>query len=252
MSCTCFRYKSWATTLPWACMEARKYHTPIRWLFAIAEHIFTILLCSILQDNYNRISQEQKPKKTIKSKPEPPVRQPKRNKKKKKHSNQGTACDTQISPRQPQLKATNQLHVVSTPAMVPTTISTKHRAHTPTINVVWNHDLFRKMNENAAPPSPQLIRTASPAPLVTSVHNKYLPDNVMVYQLSDDSLPQTASTIQIQNIITMGENSSAYESSEDTGVGELSESELITAQDGIGRFKCCWSTQVLLFHTCLF
>lgn len=65
--------------------------------------------------------------------------------------------------------------------------------------------------------------------------NKYLPDNVMVYQLSN-SMPNTQK-IKIQNIISVGgENSSAYESSEDTGVGELSESELITAQDGIGMF----------------
>lgn len=101
----------------------------------------------------------------------------------------------------------------------------------PTINVVWNQELFRK-GEN-----PQIISAKSTA-LVTSV-NKYLPDNVMVYQLSN-AVPH-ASKIKFQNIISVGENSSAYESSEDTGVGELSESELMTAQDGIGRF----------FHECV-
>lgn len=74
--------------------------------------------------------------------------------------------------------------------------------------------------------------------------NKYLPDNVMVYQLSN-SVPNS-SKLKIQNIISMGENSSAYESSEDTGVGELSESEFITAQDGIGMF---YQLHLSFYHT---
>lgn len=141
------------------------------------------------------------------------VRQPKRNKKKKKR-NQLVLSEAQIIPK-PQLKAIGQM-------------SPKQAAKQnipPTINVVWNQELFRK-GEN-----PQIISAKSPA-LVTSV-NKYLPDNVMVYQLSN-TVPH-ASKIKIQNIISVGENSSAYESSEDTGVGELSESELMTAQDGIGK-----------------
>lgn len=166
------------------------------------------------QDNYNRISQEQKPKKTIKSKTKSnePIRQPKRSKKKKRR-NQSVLSETQIIPKQ-QLKTIGQLN------------ATKQN-HASTINVVWNQDLFRK-GENAP-----IISAKSPA-LVTSV-NKYLPDNVMVYQLSN-TVPN-ASKIKLQNLVSMGENSSAYESSEDTGVGELSESELITAQDGIGRFR---------------
>lgn len=40
-----------------------------------------------------------------------------------------------------------------------------------------------------------------------------------------------------QELFTVCENSSAYESSEDTGVGGLSESELMGASDGIGKFE---------------
>lgn len=44
-----------------------------------------------------------------------------------------------------------------------------------------------------------------------------------------------------QEFINVCENSSAYESSEDTGVGGLSESELIGVHDVIGEFFfCCW------------
>lgn len=175
------------------------------------------------------------------------------------------ASDTQICPKlqqqqsqqhqQQQLKASGQSNVASivaiasatTAAAMTTTTTTAKQAFAPTINVVWNQDLFRKTNENVAPsPPPQIIRAKSPA-LVTSVNNKYFPDNVMVYQLSAETVPQMTSKIKIQNIISMGENSSAYESSEDTGVGELSESELITAQDGIGRLMCCCSTQVFFY-----
>lgn len=88
--------------------------------------------------------------------------------------------------------------------------------------------------------TPQILNTKTHTPstyVATGGNvNTYLPDNVMVYQLSSNSMPN-ASKIKIQNIISVGgENSSAYESSEDTGVGELSESELMTAQDGIGMF----------------
>lgn len=123
--------------------------------------------------------------------------------------------ESQIIPKQQQIKAVNQLGAAK-------------KSTQPTINVVWNQDLFRKGDNS------QIISAKSPSTLMSSVNTKYLPDNVMVYQLSN-SVPH-ASAIKIQNIISMGENSSAYESSEDTGVGELSESELITTQDGIGTF----------------
>lgn len=187
--------------------------------FRAAESIFQNVFFpffSTKQDNYNRISQEQKPKKTLKTtktKSNEPARQPKRSKKKKRRNQLQVLANSQIIPKQQQIKALGQFG------------STKQSAQ-PTINVVWNQDLFRKGD------APQIISAKAPA-LMTTV-NKFLPDNVMVYQLSN-SVPH-ASKIQIQNIISVGENSSAYESSEDTGVGELSESELITTQDGIGTF----------------
>lgn len=136
-------------------------------------------------------------------------RQPKRNKKKKRRS--------QLVPNEPlqtvqkhQLKAVGQLSVAK-------------QGVQPAINVVWNPvELFKKADKT------QLGH--SRAPTFAHTVNKYLPDNVMVYQLNSSHAPK----IKVQNIISVGENSSAYESSEDTGVGELSESELMTAQDGIG------------------
>lgn len=139
-----------------------------------------------------------------------------------------TTTTTQMIPKQ-QLKAIGQLNA--------STVKQQNQTTASTINVVWNQDLFRK-GEHA----PAIISAKTPS-LVTSV-NKYLTDNVMVYQLSNSVNPNM-SKIKIENIVSMGngggvgggENSSAYESSEDTGVGELSESELITAQDGIGRLR---------------
>lgn len=139
------------------------------------------------------------------------VRKPKRNKRKKKR-NQLMADESQIVPKQ-QIRSITQL-------------STVKQNLQPSINVVWNQEIFRKAEKS------QKISAKSPV-LVNPV-NKYLPENVMVYQFSN-SLPNTQ-RINIHNIISVGENSSAYESSEDTGVGELSESELMTAQDGIGSY----------------
>lgn len=162
-----------------------------------------------------------------KTKSNEPVRQPKRNKRKKRR-NQLVLADAQVIPKQ-QIKAIGGA-----------TTNNKQSAQ-PTINVVWNQDLFRKGD------TAQIISAKAPTGLMSSV-NKYLPDhNVMVYQLSN-SVPH-ASKIQIQNIISMGENSSAYESSEDTGVGELSESELITTQDGIGTF---YARLLFGFQFCFF
>lgn len=117
--------------------------------------------------------------------------------------------------------------VTSTGAATAPVVNSKQSIQ-PMINVVWNQDLFRKHNGGE---TAQIISAKSPALMTSMTH---LPDNVMVYQLSN-SMPN-AKKIKIQNIISVGENSSAYESSEDTGVGELSESELMTAQDGIGMF----------------
>lgn len=140
--------------------------------------------------------------------------------------------ETQIIPKQQLKQAIGQLNVVTNNCNNSTTntVATAKQTIQPMINVVWNQDLFRKHSGE----TPQIISAKTTPSIMTSM-NKYLPDNVMVYQLSN-SMPNTQK-IKIQNIISVGgENSSAYESSEDTGVGELSESELITAQDGIGMF----------------
>ena len=58
-------------------------------------------------------------------------------------------------------------------------------------------------------------------------------DHLVVQNNSNDIMyhPQ-----QTQDFLSICENSSAYASSEDTGVGGLSETELMVAQDVIGRF----------------
>lgn len=43
--------------------------------------------------------------------------------------------------------------------------------------------------------------------------------------------------IKIQSILSVGENASAYGNLDETGVAVLSESELITAPDGIGNIQ---------------
>lgn len=190
------------------------------------------------------------------------VRPPKRSKKKKRHNNQAVATnDTHMSPKQLQLQHQHQLRasgqsnaaspvMMETAAMTTTTMTTMtpKQALAPTINVVWNQDLFRKMNETVAPSLPPQIISAKSSALFTPDNHKYMADNVMVYQLCAETVPQTMSKIKIQNIVAMGENSSAYESSEDTGVGELSESELITAQDGIGRLIVLLLNTSVLLH----
>lgn len=144
-------------------------------------------------------------------------------------TNTNTTINTNITSNSSHITNTinNHTTVVAAPAATKQTIQ-------PLINVVWNQDLFRKHSGE----TPQIISAKTPT-LMTSM-NKYLhSDNVMVYQLSSNSMNSNSQKIKIQNIISVGggENSSAYESSEDTGVGELSESELITAaQDGIGMF----------------
>lgn len=203
------------------------------------------------QDNYNRISQEQKPKKSIKTKTKTieSTRQPiKRTKKKKRRNTQLVLAEptTHIIPKQKLKQTIGQVNAnavcttnnvcinptavvaTSTVAAIAPPVVTSKQSIQPMINVVWNQDLFRK---HSGGETAQIISAKSPALMTSMTH---LPDNVMVYQLSN-SMPN-AQKIKIQNIISVGENSSTYESSEDTGVGELSESELMTAQDGIGMF----------------
>lgn len=79
-------------------------------------------------------------------------------------------------------------------------------------------------------------------PTITVPVNHYISDNTKMFQflpVADETYRYHNQPHQLLNheIFTVCENSSAYESSEDTGVGGLSETELMGAPDGIGR--CC-------------
>lgn len=131
--------------------------------------LFTYNLQFRLQDNYNRMLQEQKPKKPPRKKPKPSAmtRPPKRNKKKKKPP-----------PKQNVISAID----------------------------LYNHATVIKAN----------------GIVVSKIgHNDIGRSNGPVIQAPNG-----------QEFFTICENSSAYESSEDTGVGGLSESELIGTSDG--------------------
>lgn len=173
-----------------------------------------IIVFPFFQDNYNRMLQEQKPKKTVRKKPKASAmtRPPKRNKKKKK-----SAPSPQPAPN---LQPANPL-----PPLVPP----KQSIQQPQIQQVspsmdlYNHDAV--MHD-------ETVEMMSKIP-ISIMANQYLSDNAAIYQFAQTGLPNMAQ----QELFTVCENSSAYESSEDTGVGGLSESELMGASDGIGYFE---------------
>lgn len=76
---------------------------------------------------------------------------------------------------------------------------------------------------------------AQQKPIVTMLHSlqKQHQKHKLQQQQEHEILVSTTVT---QEMFSMCENSSAYESSEDTGVGGLSESELISATDGTSTF----------------
>lgn len=75
------------------------------------------------------------------------------------------------------------------------------------------------------------VELMSKIPASICMTNHYLSDNAAIYQFAQTGLTHLTQ----QELFTVCENSSAYESSEDTGVGGLSESELMGASDGIGK-----------------
>lgn len=85
---------------------------------------------------------------------------------------------------------------------------------------LYNHDTV--MNDES-------VELMSKIPASICLTNHYLSDNAAIYQFAQTGLTNLAQ----QELFTVCENSSAYESSEDTGVGGLSESELMGASDGI-------------------
>lgn len=156
--------------------------------------------------------QEQKPKKTVrkKAKPSAMTRPPKRNKKKKK---------------QPNDKHEEELSSLSA---VPPPLPQKHiKLSSPVDDLSWNNDIIQTSND---------LHMLSKTPSITSSFNHYLTDHTTMYNYAT-SMPNLTKLHQQQEMFTVCENSSAYESSEDTGVGGLSESELIGAPDGIGNFN---------------
>lgn len=159
--------------------------------------------------------QEQKPKKIIrkKTKPAPIVRTPKRNKKKKKQIDEKPLAISLPPP--------------STPPAI--TLPQKQQKSSPPFdaNLSWNHHSILSHSDTMH----MIMR--SPATMSPSM-NHYLSENANMYQYAT-TVP-SLTKLQQQEMFTVCENSSAYESSEDTGVGGLSENELIGAPDCIGSF----------------
>lgn len=174
--------------------------------------------------------QEQKPKKPVRKKPKPSAmtRPPKRNKKKKKIPTAPTPPPAPIP--------TPAIKQQQSPPQPPPI-----QQHIPSSLDIFNHDTI--MNNE-----PVQIMSKTAASLMNNHH--YLSDNSTIYHFTQADL----ANLQQQELFTVCENSSAYESSEDTGVGGLSESELMNASDGIGK----WLTispklkQELALHYILF
>lgn len=154
--------------------------------------------------------QEQKPKKPIrkKSKPSAMTRPPKRNKKKKK------TPAVPIPPPAP-ISAPIVKHELQPPPPPPI-------EHIPSPLDIFHHDTILDSE-----PVQLMSKTAT-----SLMSNHYLSDNSTIYHFTQADL----ANLQEQELFTVCENSSAYESSEDTGVGGLSESELMNASDGIGMW----------------
>lgn len=210
-------------------MEARK----------LANDFFRFLSCFIIfnffrscvriQDNYNRMIQEQKPKKNVRKKIKASAinQLPKRNKKKKKQH--------QVLPEVPNVQQKQQ-----PPINAPPPITVKQPKFIPVNSVPHLNQMIQKVDNTA----PQHIIATMPAITTSNMINaKLLPanhvltDNITLYQFAN-SMHGLSNVQQHTDLLSVCENSSAYESSEDTGVGGLSESELIGASDGIGNAYC--------------
>lgn len=164
------------------------------------------------------MAQEQKPKKTIRKKtvkPAQPVRTPKRYKKKKKQIESSDSLDDM------------QLPLSELQQHQPQQIRSSPKLFTPTLmnNVSWNQTIKAKTIDHID------VMPKSIANIPVSIGD-YIIDSPSKYHYS--SIQPNLTNLQQQELFTVCENSSAYESSEDTGVGGLSESELISASDGIG------------------
>lgn len=161
------------------------------------------------------MAQEQKPKKAMRkkaAKPQAVVRTPKRYKKKKKEfedDNNFVSQTVSILPTPPSSQRSNS------PKLFSSSLDT----------LTWNTGIKSKSID------PINVMSKTYANIPPSM-NDYFSENANMFNYA--SVVPGLTQLHHQEIFTACENSSAYESSEDTGVGGLSESELISASDGIG------------------
>ncbi|XP_059612170.1 uncharacterized protein LOC132258735 [Phlebotomus argentipes] len=147
------------------------------------------------RDNYKRMLEVQKPKKMARKKPRPcaMTRPLKRNKKKKRSSSV----------------------VVKNHASVEVSAYNHHHHHQAAVQL-------------------QGQATIAQLPQMLQQQQQQQPTKQFIIANPNAQMSQIANTqITTQELLNICENSSAYESSEDTGVGGLSESELIGANDVI-------------------
>lgn len=155
-----------------------------------------------LQDNYSRLLQEQKPKKPTRKKPKPSAmtRSPKRNKKKR--------------------KVPQQKHV-----QIVSSSSIDHLLSNDSSTRSDSMPMFSNVQTQQLVKLPQHKHSQLQHEYLRQQPMKHIQREIQVITTSNDMFT------------TVCENSSAYESSEDTGVGGLSETELIGVPDGI-FFDC--------------
>lgn len=190
------------------------------------------------------MSQEQKPKKCVKTKAKSrkEMRQSKRCKGRKEH--QSLPCKMQIINTKQPIQSQNTVNVE------PVIQSTTKLEN----NILWKHEIQTKKHEDAS----QIIATRPPA-IITPI-NKCRTDTVTMYQLSSSFPVATTTTskkLKLQNKLSIGGgNSIIYGHAGNINVSELNETELISASDGIGEFSfvLCFSTKcsfrfiLLSFH----
>lgn len=201
---------------------------------AILSKFLNYLQYISLQDNYNRMLQEQKPKKSPrkKSKPIAMTRPHKRNKRKKR------AC-AGAQPQPPTV-----LPPPPAPNIKQMPVQSQPQSIQPQAHITRSLD---SMFDDAAILGPESIQIASKIP-ASIMANHFLSDNSTIFQYAQTA--DDLASLQQQELFTVCENSSAYESSEDTGVGGLSESELMGASDGIGKLKSRMCLFILFRHKC--
>lgn len=168
------------------------------------------------RDNYDRMIQEQKPKKPPRKKPKPSAmtRPPKRNKKKKKppaivqqvithQIHQSVHPNQQILQNKIQVQQQSQIQ--------------QYQHHQPQQPQHHHHNL---QNNTISLYSKSLFSHQNLASAISALQqNQHMNLNL--------NQKNAFISVNTQDMLSVCENSSAYESSEDTGVGGLSESELI-------------------------